>query len=125
MLLRLLVWALPHVLALAPLGLQAQPLDLTLPDPIADEPTYEGDSVVLPSIIVKPSEEDLWTWGARNMHRLDRSLPALGTDGHRTKDFSEKLLEGLGLVGDGVLALHPSDQQRISDLLDKLEGGDR
>jgi hypothetical protein len=125
----LLIGVLLQVLALAPPQAHAQASVPRLPQPAAERPVDDGDDdgdvVLLPGIIVRPPAEDLRTWGDRDMRRLQGSLPGLGTELQRSTDFADKLREGLGLAGDGVLGLHPSDQQRLRSLLDKLDGVER
>lgn len=81
----------------------------------------DDDVVELPPLVVSPGELERW-YVDRSLQRYRETLPSLGTDLARKKDVSEKILEMLGLTGEGVQGLHPADQRELSNFVEKLDG---
>lgn len=113
--LRIIAAALLPTIAIA-----ADPLRLDLPPDVPA--ATEGDATILPTIVVNPMEGDFWYYLDRRRHRLSGQLPSLGTDMPRRKEMSERVLEALGLTGEGVQGLSHAEQQSLANFVEKLEG---
>lgn len=77
-----------------------------------------GTAAQLPPVIVRPEPGGFWDESDRHLRSLKRGLPA--GESAAQQDYGVWIWQALGFGGRTIQDIHPADQQRAADFMQRL-----